>query len=102
MIIARELVPGGLEYAGILPAFFSHADPSPAREQIDANYRHGGGWHAIDRFKHLGDYKIQYPGDPPLKPLVTIRLRDEVVMIYAYSMVGIFQPDGSFEVARID
>ena len=104
MIICVELVPGGMEYAGFLPMFLDLADPDPAAKQIDKNYQHGGGWNPrqTPKWRHLGDHVIQYPGDPPLKPLLSMVLRDEEVIVYQYGIVGIFQLDGSFEVARCD
>ena len=32
------------EQLGMLPYFIDPNDPRPAREQLDANYQHGGGW----------------------------------------------------------
>jgi hypothetical protein len=40
------------EELGLLPDFIDQNDPRSAREQFDANYGHGGGWHPIDGFIH--------------------------------------------------
>lgn len=45
---------------------------------------------------------MTYPGDPPFKPLSAIRIRDELVVLYPYGYVGIVQPDGAFEISRMD
>jgi hypothetical protein len=86
---------------GFLPSFLSESDSRPAAEQIDAAYQHGGGWQAFDGFTRVG-HQLQYPGDPPLKPVAMTMLRDEKIFVYPYSWVMILQPDESFVVARID
>ena len=90
------------EMLGLIPYFLSEDDPRPAREQFDENYHHGGGFHPIPRFELLPNGDLKYPGDPPLSPLAEVRLRDEVIRVYDYAWVCVVQPDGSFEVARID
>jgi hypothetical protein len=87
---------------GLLPDFIDQDDPRPAREQFDANYQHGGGWHPIKGFTHKG-FVLHYPGDPPFEPIAMWPLRDEMIVVYRVGMVAIFQTkDGSFEVARMD
>jgi hypothetical protein len=77
-------------------------DPRPAREQFDANYRHGGGWQPQSGFTLTGNNSLKYPGDPPFHPLARIQLRDEQINIYEYGYVAIIQPNRSFEVCRMD
>jgi hypothetical protein len=90
------------EALGNIPYWLDEDDPDPAWKQIDKNYHHGGGWHSFDGFIHRGEYVLVYPGDPNMSPLARCQLRDEAVVFYRYSWVGIFQKDGSFDVARID
>jgi len=91
------------EHLGFLPAFLDEDDKRTAREQFDANYRHGG-WQPTggDKFKLLDGWRLKYPGDPVLVPLAICKLRDEVIILYEGEFVAIFQPDRSFEVARMD
>jgi hypothetical protein len=90
-------------HVGELPYFIDENDPRPAREQLDANYAHGGGWQPMPGFRlSLTRYVLRYPGDPPLEPLAVMRLRAEWIFIYQHSIVAIVQQDGSFEVARMD
>jgi len=93
------------EHLGLIPYMLNPDDPRIAKEQFDASYAHGG-WHPQPGFelKPNDDLQyLQYPDDPPLKPLAEIHWgRDERVLIYEYGYVAIIQPDGSFEVCRMD
>lgn len=98
-LLHREVTP---ETLGYIPGWLSEADPRPAAEQLNEHYAHGGGWQPFHGFT-LGEGNIlQYPGDPPIKPLAFARLRDEAILFYPYSWVAIVQPDLSFEVCRMD
>lgn len=90
-----------LEVFGGIPFMLSEHDQRPVREQLDNGYRHGGGWSAMHGHTMQGD-TLFFPGDPPFEPLAELRVRDERIVIYDYSIVAIVQPDGSFEVARMD
>jgi len=90
------------EMLGFIPSFLSERDPRPAREQIDSNYGHGGGWFPSRGMTLGADGNLHYPGDPPYQLIAETRLRDEVIRFYDCSFVAIIQPDGSFEVARLD
>lgn len=87
---------------GFLPSFLSPSDPRPAREQIDEHYSHGGGWRPFEGFTLLPGDQLEYPGDPPMKPLAEAHLRDERILFYPYEWLVIVQPDGSYEVSRVD
>jgi hypothetical protein len=93
-----------LEMLGLIPGFLDDENPAPAAEQIDKNYRHGGGWFPYPGFKLAADNWLisNYQEDPPLRPLAQTKLRDELVVFYDHAWVAIIQPDRSFEVARID
>ena len=87
---------------GAIPYFLSEADAAPAAVQLDKGYSHGGGWKPLPRWTLLPDGRIQYPGDPPETLLFEAKLRAEVIRVYTHSWVAIVQPDGSFEVSRMD
>jgi hypothetical protein len=88
---------------GFLPDMLSEADPTPAREQLDRGYRHGGGWQPFNGFRLLANGCLKYAGDdPPIKPLAMTRLRHELIVLYEHDWVLIQQPDKSFEVCRMD
>jgi hypothetical protein len=91
-----------MEHLGFLPEFLSLDNPQSAREQLDANYRHGGGWQPFTGFTMLPNGNLTYPGDPETLLLAETRLRNEVIRYYQYSWVAIVQPDGSYEIARMD
>lgn len=92
---------------GLIPTFLDTFDPRPAREQLDRNYRHGGGWFALDSFDIRdafipGRAKLIYPGDSPMREISRAQLRDETIIVFQYAFVAIVQADGSFEVSRMD
>jgi hypothetical protein len=92
-----------LDDFGVIPGFFCEDDPRPVREQIDEAYGFAGGWAPIGPFKlaPVTD-TLTYPGDPPLLLMAETRIRDERVLLYRHAIVAIVQPDGSFEIARLD
>lgn len=94
---------GDTTHLGFIPSFLSEYDPRPAREQLDQNYAHGGGWSPMPGWQLQSDGEsLRYPGDPVLHPLAEAKLRDETIRFYDCAFVAIFQPDGSFEVDRLD
>lgn len=90
-----------VDMLGLIPDFLSTDNPRSAREQIDANYRHGGGWRPFKGFK-MTARGIEYPGDPPMPLLAEASLRNETIRIYDCAWVAIVQPDGTYEIARLD
>jgi len=90
------------ETLGLIPHFLHDTDARPAREQLDANYSHGGGWSPMPGFKMFPDKSIQYPGDPPMQPIARMKLREETIYVYPYAWVAIVKPDGKFEISRMD
>jgi hypothetical protein len=91
-----------MAHLGLLPSFLSEANPARAKDQIHSAYAHGGGWNSFKGFTLNEDFVLVYPGDPPMKPLAETYLRDEHILFYKYAWVVIVQPDGTWEVARID
>lgn len=95
------LEPGGEEACGFIPSFLDENDPRSAHEQFNEKYI--GGWHPFKgEFFMDEDMNIQYPGDPMYKPMASMTLRDEMVVVYAHGWVAIIQPDNSYEIARMD
>lgn len=93
---------GAEDYLGYIPGFLSESDTRPAREQFNDGYAHGGGWMPFNGFRMHPNGNIQYPGDPETKLLAEAKLRDETIRVYEHAWVAIVQPDGSFEVSRMD
>lgn len=92
-----------LEALGFIPAWLNDADDRSAVDQLDASYGYGGfKQHPMTGFKHLGSYKLKYPGDPVMLPLASAKLRQEVICFYNCEILAVFQPDGSFVAARFD
>lgn len=108
--IPARWTPDNFETIGFLSMFLFADDPRPAKEQINERYSFGGGWYPIPDCT-LGSQRIMlnaslpvmlYPGDPPFIPRAWCKLRDEMVVLYNSAFVAIIQPDGSFEVSRLD
>lgn len=86
---------------GFIPEFMTDANPAPAREQINQTYI--SGWDSFPGFTmDPKTHTLTYPGDPPMKPLARAWLHDELILFYDCAWVAIVQPDGTFEVARLD
>lgn len=90
------------EHLGYLPLMLDENDPQPAAKQFHKHYRHGGGWDPFKGHTLGADNSLHYPGDPPLHPIASCQLRDELILLYEFSWVCIVQPDRSFEVCRMD
>lgn len=91
-----------MNQVGMLPYWLDEADPRSAREQLHDHYLPiGGGWQPMPKFT-MTETTLHYPGDDDIKPLAAMWLRHECVLVYDCSIVAIVQPDGSFEVARMD
>ena len=89
------------EMLGYIPTFLNETDPRPAREQFAANYAYGG-WTKFEGFTMLSNGNLSYPEDPETRLLAETRLRDEVIRVYESAWVAIVQPDGRYEIARLD
>jgi hypothetical protein len=102
VIITTILQPGGKALLGYLPSFLSEVDPRKVAEQFNENYAHGGGWDPFQGFTLGTDFSLKYPGDPAMKPVAMLAFREEKVFVYESAWVAIVQPDGTFEVCRMD
>lgn len=91
-----------VEHLGFIPMFVTDLDSRPVKEQFDENYAHGGGWSPMEGWTLCPDMSIQYQGDQPLKPLALITVREEKIYYYEGDWVAIVQPNGDFEVSRMD
>ena len=87
---------------GFIPGFLDEQDPRPAREQFNEHYP--GGWMPAPEWLKFSrkTLRLTYPGDPPLQPIGLIQFRDEMIFLYPSSWVCIVQPNGKWEVARMD
>jgi hypothetical protein len=85
---------------GFIPSFLDEGDPRPAKEQINTNYI--GGWNPIPGFVIRQNGNLGYPDDPDMHLLAEGRFRDEVLRFYECELLGIKQPNGTWEIARLD
>jgi hypothetical protein len=84
---------------GYLPWIIREDDPRPAKAQIEERYI--GGWLPLPGLK-VTDKGLEYPGDPPQRLLAEAELRHETLRFYESEWLAIIQPDGSYEVSRMD
>jgi hypothetical protein len=90
-----------LDMLGLIPEFLSDDNSANARTQFDICYV--AGWNPMKGFRLNKDSLVlTYPGDPPLRPIAKTKLREETIVFYPHAWVMILQPDGSFEVTRMD
>ena len=101
---------------GTLPLMFHPFSDDDAKTQIDKRYAHGGGFvdtpgfSLNDEWKEPGEAIIQYyqeeaapeEQDPPLHELARAKLGEETLIFFPYAFLAIVQPDGSFQVTRVD
>lgn len=100
-----------LAHLGFIPAWLNASSPKSAKSQLGDGYAFGG-WQPFSigkigeakdgQFTMSADYILTYPGDPPLMPLASAKLRDETILFYQSSWVAVVEADGSFEVCRMD
>lgn len=100
------------EHLGLIPHFLVADDERDAKEQFNERYVHGG-WRSMAGWKLNSDDSIEYYSagleegeeqDPPLYPLAEIIMQGhkERILQYDHGWVCVIQPNGSFEVCRMD
>lgn len=93
---------------GFIPAWLDDENPLSAREQLDAAYRHGGGWHPYEGFKlvkpsnDVRDWRLSYPGDPDYRVLAYTTIREEIILMFPHSWVAIIRAGELYSVARLN
>lgn len=103
MLHFMHLHPRAEDLLGFIPEFLDPNDTRSAQQQLDENYRHGGGFHPMKGWAFTPHTNtLKYPGDPPIRPIAAATLRDETILVYPSAWVCIVQTDGAFVVARMD
>jgi hypothetical protein len=105
MIDFNFVYPGiGFDHLGLIPTFLWPNDPRPAREQFDERYAHGGGWKPMPSEDWIVlENAVRYRLDDRGRALLAVaEFGNETIRIYDGAWVSITQPDGSFEIARMD
>ena len=91
------------EAIGFIPNFLFKSDPRSAAKQFNDRYAHGGGWRPLEGFElNRETFSITYPGDPSHFPIAELSFRDERIFIYPHAWVMILQPNGDYEISRMD
>jgi len=94
------------EWAGLLPywaANASQAGMTTAEGTLDILAKHYGFPASVHHDGELSEEgRYDYPGDPPLYPLVVCHVTDDVrIFIYLYGLLSVHGPDGDFH-TRMD
>jgi hypothetical protein len=89
-----------IHHWGYIPSFLFEEDLRPAKEQF--NDRYPGGWQPFNGFTKDEENRLHYPGDPVQFPVSEIQFRNERIILYQHDWVCIIQPDGTWEVCRMD
>ncbi len=93
---------------GYLPIIFLEHDPRTIQEQAHERYTHGGGWMSFEGFVLVvcaanGSLGLQYPGDSTMHELARAQFRDQYLVLFEGSWVGIIEADGTLsDVSRMD
>jgi hypothetical protein len=97
------------EAAGMLPEILRPDDPRPVKEQLNDRYSHGGGFMASKgfTFKKEGDkailsYEIEDDDPEIYQEWSRSKVNDEELYLFDASFMAIVQPDGTYEVTRVD
>jgi hypothetical protein len=91
-----------IEHLGFLPDILWPDDPRSVKDQLNDRYAHGGGYRSSSGFKLCKDMALKWPGDPLQRPLAAVLINQELVVFYPHAFLLVMQPDGSFEVTRVD
>lgn len=94
------------EGLGYLPDILLPTDKRPVKDQLEDRYAHGGGYRPFpDKHFRLDrrTMTLKFPGDPVFKPAAMAFFGSEQVFFYPNcSLLLILQPDGKFDVTRVD
>jgi hypothetical protein len=92
------------EDLGFLWDILMSEDKRPVREQLNERYAHGGGYRPFKGFTlDRMTMTMRYPGDPLFKPSAMTTIGDEQVFFYPQGQwLLILQPNGDFDVTRVD
>jgi hypothetical protein len=99
---------GGPELWGFIPGFLDDDDPRGAKEQF--NERYVSGWQPFEGFTFDQQTGVlQYPGDPPMKPLSGMIFRgQEMILLFDSGWVMVLQLEQNekgempWEICRMD
>ena len=99
----------GFESLGYLPQII-HAGGGPVVEQVNQNYRHGGGWNKFTGFvlsrpsmELCYPVKADYEEEEIYKPYARLKVSDsETVYVYDHAWVLIDRGGDDWEVSRMD
>ena len=100
------------EVTGLLPEIIWQDDPRPAREQFNDRYAHGGGWNPMKGWLFKpgpdGEATLVFQSNDEeddaeeYREMSRTTINSEILILFDCEFLAIVQPDGSFEVDRVD
>lgn len=99
------------ECLGILPAIIHPNSNQSAKEQIEVEYSHGGGYlpfgdgkFTLENWPEIGRARLRYPGDPAFGEIArcVINATKETCILFDSELVAVVQYNGDFEIIRMD
>lgn len=95
------------EMLGYLPYLVTDALDTPAREQLEITYAHGGGVRpnttmTLHDWSEPGKATLTYPNDPPMEEIARAQRRDETLIFFDCSWLAIVQANGDYLITRMD
>lgn len=103
MIQFERLRASSIDWVGpYLPHWFNPNVEETAQQAIHRHYGHGGGWQPFHGFVMGPGNALAYPGDPKLYPVARATFRGQEIYVYEHSWIAVVNPDGSYEVCRVD
>jgi hypothetical protein len=100
-LLAPDVTP---EWLGYIPSFLRVDDDRPAKVQLNERYNRlaGASWRKTAAQFTLSPHGLKSQSDPMMRVLAECQLGDENIRLYEGSWVAVIQPDGAFEVSRMD
>ena len=92
---------------GVIPHWFYEVGKS-CKDIVNENYGHGGGWRRTALSFVLRtdcpaeEWRLEYPPDPAMFLLAYCVIGLEIFCIFEHAWCAIIQPDGTYEICRID
>ena len=93
------------EMLGLIPHFIKYESEADMKEQLEGNYGFGSIFRPIKEFGGSLDeatHAYEFPGDPTLYPIGTVKFRGEMLRVYDYGICILTDNNGESWWGRLD